>query len=166
MKNLNALADECVADLESIGVQVKPALFWSVNTTAKHRWGQCKCLIPGEAYSISISQSLLEDDLDDMAAKNTIMHEILHALTRNTGHKGRWLQMANKVNCKLPQYTIKRTTSAEEKGIEENPFDSRYVIRCNKCGKIYTRDRKCRLTENPEIFRCGRCNESSLIRIK
>ena len=70
-----------------------------------------------------------------------------------------WKRLAEKVNSKLG-YNIKRCSSASEKGvIEDHRLDNRrqYIIVCEKCGLAYTRQRACRLVENPELFRCGRC---------
>lgn len=166
MKNLQKLADECIAELEAVGITVKPTISWSVNTTAKQRWGQCETLISGDFYSISISQRLLRDDLEDFAAKQTIVHEILHAISGDCGHMGAWAVMAAKVNRLLPQYNITRLTSSEEKGIERDPADYKYVIRCSCCGQMYMRHRTCKLVERPEVYRCGSCHEKTLERVK
>ena len=161
MKDLKKLVAECENDLLSIGIQPGTVNRWIINERFKCRWGQCKTVSPG-LYDISIAEQLLHDEVDDQAAKDTILHELLHSVKGCRGHKGLWKELANKVNCMLPQYNIKRTNSSEEKGIVRT---SRYKLRCVKCGKEYHRERKCKLILHPEKYRCGICN-SPLERVK
>ena len=79
MKDLKKLANECMAELDAIGVQYGNVISWEVNTRAKNRWGQCR-YIGGGRYSISIINRLLDDNLPDEAAKQTIIHELLHSV--------------------------------------------------------------------------------------
>lgn len=166
MKDLKKLTAECERDLLSIGIQPGKVRSWIINTRSKCRWGQCKTVLPG-LYDISISERLLRDEVDVQAAKNTILHELLHTVKGCCGHKGLWKELANKVNRMLPQYNIKRTTSSEEKGIEpiRRIHTNRYTVRCVKCGKEYHRERKSKLILHLEKYRCGMCN-SPLERVK
>lgn len=158
MKDLKKLASECEQDLLSIGIQPGNVNRWIVNTRAKCRWGLCRTVQPG-LFDISIAARLLQDDVDDQAAKNTILHELLHTVKGCKGHKGQWKLLAAKVNRKLPQYTIKRTTSEEEKGFEKTSHvrTNRYTVRCEKCGKEYHREKESKLIKHPENYRCGVC---------
>lgn len=167
MKDLNRLVAECEADLRSIGIRHGTVVEWSVNTRAKKRWGQCKSVGSG-MYKINISEQLLQDNVSDQAAKNTIMHELLHSVKGSMNHKGVWAANAAKVNRLLPQYTIKRTTSSEEKGIEEEERKAvaRYIIRCRHCGSEYTREKFCRVVQYPEKYRCGECGYAALFLVK
>lgn len=79
MKDLNKLASECEQDLLSIGIQPGKVNRWIINTRAKCRWGLCKTVQTG-LFDISIAARLLQDDIDDQAAKNTILHELLHTV--------------------------------------------------------------------------------------
>ena len=128
MKDLKTLAAECEAELRSLNIQPGEINSWIVNTRAKNRWGQCKRYLPG-LFNISISARLLQDSVSDQAAKNTIMHELLHTVKGCYGHKGKWKVLAMTVNRLLPQYTIKRTTSAEGKGAGINPKGTHQPIR-------------------------------------
>lgn len=154
MKNLLKLAAVCEAELRSIGIQPAAKIRWTVNTRATRRWGSCKKAGPG-AYEISISSRLLQEDVDTQAAKDTIMHELLHTVKGTKGHTGLWLQLATQVNQRLPQYSIKRTASYEEKGVE--PDAARYIIRCTCCGKEFSRQRMSNLVRAPQNYRCGAC---------
>lgn len=159
MKDLEKLAAECEADLLSIGIQPGKVNRWIVNTRAKCRWGLCKQYLPG-LYDISIAERILQDNVSDQAAKNTILHELLHTVKGCHGHKGKWKELAAKVNRLLPQYTIKRATSYEEKGLEYKPKKrtNRYAVKCTHCGKEYYREKESKLIQYPDKYRCGVCN--------
>ena len=162
MKNLEKLAAECEADLRSLGYTPCANIQWSVNTRAKKRWGQCR-YISATACAINISDRLLQDGVDDHMAKNTILHELAHTVQDKNGkyankHTGLWLQIANKVNAKFPQYTIKRTTSSAEKGIAPAKVAQvNYILRCEHCGKEYRRERMSKVVAHPEKYKCGNC---------
>lgn len=159
MKDLEKLAAECEADLLSIGIQPGKVNRWIVNTRAKCRWGLCKQYLPG-LYDISIAERILQDNVSDQAAKNTILHELLHTVKGCHGHKGKWKELAAKVNRLFPQYTIKRATSYEEKGLEYKPKErtNRYAVKCTHCGKEYYREKESKLIQYPDKYRCGVCN--------
>lgn len=169
MKDFTKLIAECRADLLSLGYKPCENIEWSVNTRAKKRWGRC-CYTSKTSCAISISCRLLQDDVDDQAAKDTIMHELIHTICDKNGkpaskHTGLWLQVAQDVNSKLSQYTIKRTTSSTEKGIEPAKVRQvNYIVRCEHCGKEYHRERMSKVIEHPERYRCGNCG-FKLIRV-
>ena len=83
------------------------------------------------------------DDIDDIATKTTVMHELLHSCDNAMEHKHEWLRLANKVN-QAYGYNIKRCTSASEKMTDEQikrynkPVEhtKTYICRCNECGKV------------------------------
>ena len=158
MKDLRKLAAECEADLLSIGIQPGKVNAWTVNTRAKSRWGLCRQVAPGE-YVISISNRLLQDNVSDQAAKNTVAHELLHTVQGCLSHKGKWKELAAKLNRLLPQYSIKRTTSCAEKGLpdERKKTTNRYAVRCIHCGNEFYREKESKLIQHPEKFRCGAC---------
>ena len=158
MKDLMRLAGECERELAALGIRCGTVCEWSVNTRAKSRWGQCREIAPGQ-FAISIAASLLQDEVDETAVKSTILHELLHTVEGGMGHKGRWRELADRVNRACPEYRIRRTASPEEKGIAcgARPRRSRYQITCRKCGLCAFRQRASRLVLHPERYRCGRC---------
>lgn len=162
MRALQELAARCEAELRSIGIQPAAKIRWVVNTRATSRWGRCQELAP-DSYEISISSRLLQEDVDIQAAKDTIMHELLHTVKGTKGHTGLWLQLAKQVNRQLPGYHIKRTTSYEEKGIQ--PVEARYILQCSHCGQLFRRQRMSDLVRTPRKYRCGACG-NPLKRIK
>lgn len=158
MKDLSELARECVHELEEIGIHPASAIAWKVNTRAKKRWGCCKNL-PDGSFEISISKRLLSDDVQNDAAKNTVIHELLHTVKGCTGHTGKWKQLACSVKEKLG-YDIKRTSSCAEKGIaESDPPKRKYLLICQGCKGEIWRQRASSLITHPERYRCAVCGQ-------
>lgn len=138
MKNLYKLANECRDELNAIGIYPPAHISFSVNTRATKRWGQCK--LSNGSYSINISSRLLEDNLSDMVAKNTITHELLHTMPNCMNHGNEWQRYANKVNKAYSSYNIKRCTSTEEKGVA--PVADKWTLKCPECGRSWGYQRK------------------------
>lgn len=156
MKDLKKLANQCMAELDAIGIQYGNVISWEVNTRAKNRWGQCR-YIGGRRYSINITNRLLDDNLPDEAAKQTIIHELLHSVNGCMNHGPNWKRVADKVN-RAYHYNIKRTTSYDEKGVEPpKPREPKYIVRCPSCGYQWKHYRKCFAVENPMLCTCSKC---------
>lgn len=158
MKNLNELANVCMQELDNIGIEYGNVVSWEVNTRAKQRWGQCRHL-GGNCHSINISSRLLQDDVADEGAKNTIIHELLHTVKGCNNHGTEWQRMADKVN-KAYGYNIKRCSSADEKGvpdIEVIPNAVKHKFICEGCGQVIVRTKESKFTKNYQNYRCGRC---------
>ena len=118
MKDLLKLVRECKEELDAIGIEYRTVRNWTVNTRSKRRWGQCK-VVSSDVFDINISVRLLADQVSDTAAKDTIIHELLHTVEGCLKHTGKWKALAEKVNRAYPQYHIKRATTEEEKGFEK-----------------------------------------------
>lgn len=160
MKNLNKLYHDCLWDIHSLGINTGKINSVTINTRAKKRWGLTK-MNPDGSFDININASLLRDDLDDMAAKNTIAHEILHTVKGCFDHKALWQSYADKIN-RAYGYNIKRCTAASEKGLEPvghiRNESYKYVLTCVNCGGKSYFKRASKAVQHPEWYRCGRCN--------
>ena len=113
----------------------------------------------GNCHSINISSRLLQDDVSDDGAKNTIIHELLHTVEGCDNHGLNWQREAEKVN-RTYNYKIKRCNSAEEKGVPEievTPRTVKHKFVCERCGQIIIRIRESNFTKNYKDYRCGRC---------
>lgn len=149
------LAKESEQELINInlGVKINNNITYSVNYRAKQRLGQC-C----NKKDINISSWLLEVG-SDYDIKNTIIHEILHTFDNTVGHKAKWKYYANYVNSKT-KYNITRTTSIDNiynKANKIRPLKKvhyKYEITCEKCGKVFHRNRMATKTINK--FMCGK----------
>lgn len=159
MKDLQKLFKECKEELDYIGIKYGCIESITINTRAKKRWGQCKCTLNSQywenrIFSINISSRLLQDDISDNACKNTIMHEILHTCRGCMNHGEEWKRVSEIVNDCYAFYNIKRTTTAEEKGIkeEEDSKNYKYALRCKCCGKIFYKTRMCDVIRYPKLY--------------
>lgn len=125
----------CLDELHALGIYPNHISDYTVNYRAKHRWGQCKR--SNGIYSISISSKLLEDNVPEKALKDTLIHELLHAVDGCFNHGEKWQRLAEKVN-KAYGYDIKRCTSEGEKGVQLcADSDYHYIITCKKCNTTW-----------------------------
>lgn len=141
-QKLQRLAKESEKELRDIGLgkMLKDNIRYTINYRAKKRLGQC-C----NKKDINISSWLLEVATDH-DIKNTIIHEIIHTFKDTIGHKAKWQYYANYVNSRT-NYNITRLANVGE--IYENAKVQRpirekhykYEITCEKCGKIFYRQR-------------------------
>jgi len=161
MKDLMSLYHECIAELDSIGIEYGKIVNVKINTRAQKRLGVCKGYSPNPyscwTHTIEISTRVLEDYVDDKVTKNVIIHEILHSCPNCRHHDSEWQKLAAKVNRELG-YKIQRVYSPEEYGLKPLPKPERkYVIVCTKCGQEVKRAKRTKVITNPERYRCGRC---------
>lgn len=136
MKNVYALVDRAVAECVALNIPVGYIDDITVNYRAKSRWGQCRKRRATGRYVIEINAELLRDDVDDMATMDTVVHEVLHTCEGCMNHGTLWKRYANMVN-RAYGYNIKRTTSAEAKGLESRTKTAKYVVTCDGCGHKY-----------------------------
>ena len=94
--------------------------------TARRRFGCCNYTYK----KISLSRALVSVN-DEARVKNTILHEIAHALVgRGHGHNNVWKKMAIAIGCDGKRcFTTENTTLPE----------SKYIAVCNSCGYIHKR---------------------------
>lgn len=158
MKNFAELILECKMELDDIEIEFGTIRSWSINTRAKCRWGQCRRIYE-DVFDISIARRLLEDDVDDIVTKSTIIHELLHTVDGCLGHKGKWKCLAKQVNAAYPEYNIKRIMSAAEMGVPSmrRPYRKKYKITCETCGAIFYRQKASKVVVHPEKYKCSRC---------
>ena len=165
MKNLQRLYDETLKDIQALDIPYGIIRKVSVDMGNNKRWGQCRIIkrSPEEVlFSITISKKVLADNLDDMAAKNTIAHEILHTVRGCFNHGAMWKRYAKLLNSAFG-YDIKRTTNSDEKGIaiEDAMVNAKYIITCTGCGVKTPYYRKSSIVSSIEqgqkSCRCARC---------
>lgn len=157
MRNLLKVASECMKELDTIGIEYGKIVKWEINTRAKKRWGQCRKVPNG--FSININSSLLEEESCLDGLKGTIMHELLHTCKGCFNHGAEWKRLASIVKSKYG-YDIKRTSSADEKGVtvEYKPVRYKYIVKCTECGQEIKRMKRCKIVDHPDWFLCGKCN--------
>lgn len=164
MRDLIAYGVKCMEMLDKIGIEYGNIIEMVPNTRARKRWGQIKA-IPG-GYSININSALLDERNDDKGLINTILHELLHSVKGCMNHGENWKRQADKVY-RAYGIEIKRTSSAEEKGVAEEtriPYKPRridhsikYMFECTCCGQMIKRERASKFTKNPGNYKCAIC---------
>lgn len=158
---------DALEKLNNIGIDCGEVTELQVNTRAKRRWGQCKYNTQTGTFFISISSKLLEEDVPDSALYDTLVHEMLHTCEGCLNHGNEWKELADKVNA-VYGFNIKRTTSAEEKGLTSEvyePMPVKYLIKCPNCGHVYKRRKMCYPVKHPEECGCTHCGHWGLQRV-
>ncbi len=156
---LKVVMDELRAIHIPISAQVLPTV--TVNRRAKKRFGLCTRRSDNH-YQIELSERLL--NVDEMACKQTLAHELIHTCYGCGNHGKRFHAYAQKINAAYG-YHIKTTNTCEEIGLE-NPStaEAKYILQCTRCGKEIPRLRYSNVIQNPSKYRC-RCG-GTLRRIK
>ena len=155
MRDINIVVRNCCKKLDAIGIQYGKIMSVTVNSRAKKRWGQCKRV--NGYYEINISSRLMTEDVELVHLETTVIHEILHTCEGCMNHGQTWKNLADKVN-RAYGYNIKRTTSAEEKGIDSVVERKiKYKFACTGCNGIVTRQRASDFTKYPWRYRCSAC---------
>lgn len=163
MKDYMNLYQVCRDELKRIGIETSDNI--EIKTTKKTSvFGQY--IRKNGMETIEISNSLLKDDIPDVAIKDTMIHELLHSVAPYDGHKGKWKMLANKVNTSYPVYHIQRTGTRTDYGMKPDMSDYRYVIRCKKCGKLFGRQRWCEVLANLPDYTHQACDGGELELIK
>ena len=156
MRDLIEYANECMEELDVINVPYTKPIAWVVNKRAQRRLGQCAKRANG--YTIEISYRLLADDVDEIALKDTIQHELLHTIPGCMNHGDRWQRYAAYVNREYG-YHVSRCADASVYTEKYNVAAStyKYAVQCQKCGAIVQRMRATSVITNPGRYRCARC---------
>lgn len=91
-----------------------------------------------------------------------LIHEFAHAVTPFQNHSAVWRSRAEKIGSQFGESdfrayckTDERVRFYENSGVGERTY--RYVVRCEKCGRVAGRERLCNLILHPEKYRCARC---------
>lgn len=159
MRDLETYGRMCEEDLAVIGLIPPKPIKYTISTRTSQRWGRCTTYKNKPYTVINISSFLLEDDCDENLLRNTLYHELCHAVDENkSGHKGRWLEYAELVNDCYAMYITQYVNSKEKdliKGCKEyerkqqarKDSKDKWQFTCQKCGMIYKRARKPKYLE-------------------
>jgi predicted SprT family Zn-dependent metalloprotease len=106
---------------------------------AKRRFGSCRY----RSRIITLSKHLTELN-DENRIRNTILHEIAHALTPGHGHNWIWKAKALEIGCDGDRCYSGKVVSTPE---------SKYIAICKGCNYTHKKHRKPRATSS-----CGNCS--------
>lgn len=125
-----------------------------INPRPKRRFGCCST--KGGKLCIEISEFLLK--ATEKKIRGVIAHEVLHTCRGCRDHGPRWKEYAARMNAAYG-YDIKRVSSFEELGLEtikkpNKEADIKYIIKCEKCGKEYPRQRFTCVMKKIDAYRC------------
>lgn len=179
-KRLKKLYEECIYELNSIGIKITNLGTININLAKRKskRYGVCKQENPVKEtkyiekigrkkfirygsyknHNIEISKWLME--LDDDIIKNTIMHEIIHCFPNCNNH-GKEFKIYSKIINEKLGYNISRLGNVAEdyrkSNLEyKNDESYKYKIECEICGQTFYRKR---MKKNfLRKYRCGKCN--------
>lgn len=113
------------------------------------------------AYTIKVSERLLNESVPDDFVKNVLIHELIHTVDGCFNHGPKFKAHAAEINRAYPQYHISRCESSESVaayGIEYVPVGTvKYIFKCKNCGQIIRRRKRTKFVENYQNYRCGKC---------
>jgi len=112
--------------------------------TALRRFGCCKY----RSKTITLSEPLTELNTE-LEVKDTILHEIAHALTPGHKHNSVWRRKAMEIGC--------NGNRCYDNNKVETP-ESKYVATCIGCGKIHKKHRISKLSSSCAYCSGGRFN--------
>lgn len=164
MKNLMEMFNYGLEVVEACGIEYGNIVDVSINTRAKSRFGQCRYNKIAGTYAINISKFILDDDVDNKAVMETIIHEILHTVEGCMNHGKKWKSLGKIIEREFG-YCITRTSdynkfseSLEKKmEVERATKKSNYVFKCAGCGQTIHRERMSKFVKYYRHYKCGIC---------
>lgn len=165
-EKINIIFKEIIKEAQDLKIPVPANICEeiSINPRPKKRFGCCK-LKDGTFY-IEISKFVVATD--EKKIREVIAHEILHACKGCQNHGVRWKEYAGRMNAQYG-YQIKRVSSFQEMGLETNQGGDaedqiKYIIKCQKCGREYPRQRFTCVMKKINAYRCQCGGKLTLIR--
>lgn len=165
MRNLYIEGNLCMEDLKAIGYSFPKRIEFVVSNRMKSTWGLCTTSNRRNYTEIKIASFLLQDDVEERYLRQTIYHELAHAIDENKhGHGKEWQKIADCIsdcyNMDIQQYctedeidSLKKTTMYQEKCTKKM-----YSVVCTECGNKYTKKsyRAPKWYAHVENFHCNK----------
>lgn len=123
-----------------------------VDTRPKSRYGQCR-----KKYfctEIGLSQFFLKQGTYEQC-KQTLLHEIGHALDPNSGHGRTWKEACAKVGLHNPKRCSNHRIYSP----------SKYSMKCDNCGRTWPIHRKTDNEHSCSVCGHGRWNSQFLLKV-
>lgn len=165
-EDINKILVEVIKEAQAVKIPVPDNINKQVyiNPRPKRRFGCCST--KDGKHNIEISEFLLKADPQQI--RSVIAHEVLHTCKGCRDHGPRWKEYSARMK-ETYGYDIKRVSSFEEMGLEgavrpEKDINIKYIIKCEKCGKEYPRQRFTCVMQKIEAYRCQCGGKLTLIR--
>lgn len=163
---IDKILEEVISEAQELKIPVPANINKQVyiNPRPKRRFGCCS--MKGLNFNIEISEFLLK--ADEHKVRTVIAHEVLHTCKNCRDHGSLWKEYASRMKDAYG-YDIKRVSSFEELGLEDYLPDGtndniKYIIKCNKCGKEYPRQRFTCVMQKINAYRCQCGGKLTLIK--
>lgn len=164
-KEIEEIIKECKQEIESCGFTL-PYIKYENRTNITHMLGTC--YKRGDNYRIELSiphiiKYLERGERDKI--KDTVLHEMCHALPNGMNHKGQWKVYTSVLNRKYG-YNLKRCADNDEVITELVQQKTKYTIVCQNCKEIYYYSRKPKCMNNLSNCSCGKCKTKGSLILK
>lgn len=163
MKNVMEVYRMCRKELLEINMDISNNIV-SVRVNGRLRTVLGRCIthrdFSGSWHEIEINPCLLEDDVDLQAAKETMIHELIHTCPGCQNHGYEWKRRGDRAS-RMLGYNVERLTGLnvlESQGVKVKMETYKYALVCDDCKKEYKFKRWCGKLEYPSRYKCGRCN--------
>lgn len=157
MKDLEKIYQECLYDLQKIGIHPGNIREVKMNCRFRKSFGICRRIrdpLVGVWYRLEFNPEILKDEVPDYITKSTVIHEILHSCYGCMKHTGRWKAYAERVNQAYPEYRINRLVTAEEMQTVQPELEYHYYVICDTCKTLIKYLRRGNVWKHPERYRC------------
>lgn len=162
MKDLQYYFQLALNEMDVLDIPYNHIEECTINTRAKHRYGQCRRR--NGKYYINISERLLEDYVPTKSLMTVLCHEILHTIDGCMNHGKLWKEYADLVN-DCYAYNITTTSSDKKYGLkpQENVkrkrMDYKYRVECCNCGGygLYKKKTKWFTERGMKNCTCKKC---------
>jgi predicted SprT family Zn-dependent metalloprotease len=157
MYNFAELKNDAVEKLAKLGYDevLHYNYVLKFNMRAKGRYGRCSKLGKDE-FEIQLNYEYAQvATLKDVI--ETVIHEVMHSIDGCMNHGRKWKYIAYLVRNKYG-HNIERTGKCEEyRALKNETIDYKYMVKCNRCGVESKYQKKSKLINHPEKYRCGNC---------
>ena len=165
MRDLREYANQCLKELDAIGIRYGNPIEFKVNKRFTRKYGLCQAY--PDRYVINIAVFLLDERNDEKALKETVIHEILHTCGGCMNHGEGWLRLAETVN-RAYGYNIKEVSTTEEEGVDRETVPTKKPVelvwlKCGKCGYACQKGKTTDAARRPEKYRCKCGGDLSIV---
>lgn len=165
MKDLNVIGKMCMEDLEAIGYSFPKSITFKSSGRMKTTWGLCTTYRNKNYIEIKIANFLLQDDVREKELRQTIYHELAHAIDENKhGHSKEWKKIADTISdcygVDIQQYCTKEEITALRSTEMYKSMTKKYSVVCLDCGHKTSRIgyRAPKWYSQVERYTCSRCH--------